>query len=48
LALLIHDSLIVPRSGLEHVVGGFDGSFGYFAKTPVRVEVATAPDMARA
>jgi hypothetical protein len=37
LALPIHDSLLVPRSGLGYVRGGLEGAFGYFAKVRVRV-----------
>ena len=48
LALPVHDSLIVPQSGVGHVGGAFDGAFGYFAKVRVRWTVEQAPDVASA
>lgn len=36
LALPIHDSLLVPRSGVGYAGGALDSAFGYFAK--VRIE----------
>jgi hypothetical protein len=48
LALPIHDSLLVPRSAVGHVGGGFDGSFGYFAKVRPHRTLEQAPDMPRA
>jgi hypothetical protein len=46
LALPIHDSLIVPRSAVEHVTNGFTGAFGYFAKVVPRWTVELAPENA--
>lgn len=43
LALPVHDSLIVPQSGVGHVGGGFDGAFSHVAKLRVRWTVETAP-----
>jgi hypothetical protein len=45
LALPIHDSLLVPRSAVGHVGGGFDGSLGYFAKARQHRTLERAPDM---
>ncbi len=48
LGLPIHDSLIVPRSGVGHAKAGLQSAFSYFAKTRVRLTVEQAPEMARA
>ena len=48
LALPVHDTLIVPQSGVGHVGGAFDGAFGYFAKVRVRWDMQCAPDIPRA
>jgi hypothetical protein len=45
LALPVHDSLIVPQSGVGYVGGAFDGAFGYFAKVRVRWDMQCAPDI---
>jgi hypothetical protein len=37
LALPIHDSVLVPRSGLGYVRGGLESAFGYSAKLRVRL-----------
>ena len=48
LALPVHDSLIVPRSGVGHAKGGLDGAFATLAKVRVRLTVDMAPDIPRA
>jgi hypothetical protein len=49
LALPVHDSLIVPQSGVGYVGGAFDGAFGHFAKVRVRWDMQCAPaDIPRA
>jgi len=42
LALPVHDSLIVPQSGVGHVGAALDGAFSYFAKVRMRWTVKTA------
>ncbi len=48
LALPIHDSLIVPRSGLRYAGGALESAFSYIAKVRVRWTVDVAPEMPRA
>jgi hypothetical protein len=49
LALPVHDSLIVPVSGLGHVGGGLHGAFSWAAnRLRVRWTVTMAPNVARA
>ena len=46
LALPIHDSLIVPRSGVRYVGGALDAAFSWAAKVRIRWTVDTAPEPA--
>jgi hypothetical protein len=48
LALPVHDSLIMPQSGVGHAGGALDSAFGYFAKVRVRWDMQCAPDIPRA
>jgi hypothetical protein len=49
LALPVHDSLIVPVSGLGHVGGALHGAFSWAAnRVRVRWTVAMVPNVARA
>ena len=45
LALPVHDSLIVPQSGVRHAGAALDSAFSYFAKVRVRWDVQCAPDL---
>jgi hypothetical protein len=45
LALPIHDSLIVPRSGVGHAKAGLTGAFATLAKVRVRLTVDQVPDV---
>jgi hypothetical protein len=48
LALPIHDSLIVPQSGVGYAGGALESAFSYFAKARVRWTVDRGADMPRA
>jgi hypothetical protein len=45
LVLPIHDSLLVPRSGVGHAGGALDSAFSYFAKVRIKWTVQTAPGL---